>query len=566
VDKAKKFREMLNQPGMIVLAGAHNALSAKLVERAGFESVWASGFEISAAWGVPDASFLTMSENLEVARQIGDAVSIPVIADCDNGFGNAINVMRTVEEYEQAGIAGISIEDNIFPKRCSFYTGVQRELVPVEEHVGKIRAAKAAQRTPDFVVIARTEALIAGMGMEEALTRARAYAQAGADAILVHSKVSSFDELKSFARLWFSDIGSDVNKCPLVIVPTTFPSVTVPELEKAGFKIVIFANHAVRASIKAMRETLTTLHQKATIQAVADWIVPLEEVYDLMGLEELKARERQFLTAGEGVKAVIVAAGFEKQLLPLIQEKPKCLLDIKGKTILERQVETLRECGIQDIVVVRGYQKDRIRLSNIRYYDNDQYEETGELFSLFCAKKEIEGPFIFLYSDILFDTDLLQKLLRSHDDISLVVDRAWPEVFKAQPIRPVHPTDLVITRNPPPSGFRFLPLYNQGEEQDTLLKIGQHIDPNHAHGEFIGLARFTRTGAKILQESYKDAVSRYGQKPFHEASNIRKAAVTDMIQELIDHGRQVACVNIYKGWMEVDTFEDYQKAWAQIKR
>jgi phosphoenolpyruvate phosphomutase len=566
MDKAKKFREMLNRPGMIVLAGAHNALSAKLVERAGFEAVWASGFEISAAWGVPDASFLTMSENLEVARQICDAISIPVIADCDNGFGNAINVMRTVEEYEQAGIAGISIEDNIFPKRCSFFTGVQRELVPVEEHVGKIRAAKAAQRTSDFVIIARTEALIAGMGMEEALTRAKAYAQAGADAILVHSKSKSFDELKTFSERWFTDQNERQKNCPLVIVPTTFPAVTVPELEAAGFKVVIFANHAVRSSIKAMRETLTTLRQKATIQSVSDRIVPLEEVYDLMGLEELKARERQFLAAGESIKAIIVAAGFEKQLLPLIQEKPKCLLDIKGKTLLERQVETLRECGIQDIVVVRGYQKDRIRLPNLRYYDNDQYEETGELFSLFCASQEMSQSFIFLYSDILFDTAILDKLLRSQDDISLVVDRAWPEVFKAQSPRPAHPTDLVITRNPPPSGFRFLPLYGQDEDPDALLKIGQQIDPHQAHGEFIGLARFSKAGAKILQACYEEAIARCGHQRFHEASNIRKAAFTDIIQELIDQGQQVACMNIYKGWMEVDTFEDYQKAWTQIRR
>ncbi len=566
MDKAKKLREMLNQPGMIVLAGAHNALSAKLVERAGFEAVWASGFEISAAWGVPDASFLTMSENLEVARQISDAVSIPVIADCDNGFGNAINVMRTVEEYEQAGIAGISIEDNIFPKRCSFYTGVQRELVPVEEHVGKIRAAKAAQKSSDFVVIARTEALIAGLGMEEALNRARAYAHAGADAVLVHSKSKSFDELKAFSQLWFADQGAGKRACPLVIVPTTFPSVTVPELEAAGFKVVIFANHAVRASIKAMKETLTTLRQKATIQAVSERIVPLEEVYDLMGVEELKAREKQFLPMGEGMKAIIVAAGFEKQLLPLIQEKPKCLLDIKGKTILERQVEVLRECGIQDIVVIRGYQKNRIGILNLRYYDNDQYEETGELFSLFCAEKEIEGPFIFLYSDILFEPEILEKLLKSHDDIGLVVDRAWPDAFKAQSIRPAHPTDLVITRNPPRQGFRFHPLYNQDEEKDILLKIGQRIDPQQAHGEFIGLARFSRMGAKLLRERYTASLNRYSQKPFHEAQNIRKAAFTDMIQEMIGAGQQVGCVDIYKGWMEVDTFEDYQKAWAHIKR
>src|SRR5438477_6750830 len=188
MNKAQSFRKLLNRPETVVLAGAHNALSAKLVEQAGFEAIWASGFEISAAWGVPDASTLTMTENLDVVKQISDAVSIPVIADGDTGYGNAINVMRTVEAYEQAGIAGISLEDNIFPKRCSFYTGVQRELVSIEEHAGKIRAAKAAQKNPDFTVIARSEALIAGLGMEAAILRAGAYAQAGAGAILVHSK------------------------------------------------------------------------------------------------------------------------------------------------------------------------------------------------------------------------------------------------------------------------------------------------------------------------------------------------------------------------------------------
>jgi phosphoenolpyruvate phosphomutase len=560
MNKAQAFRKLLSRSEPVVLAGAHNALSAKLVEEAGFEAIWGSGFEISAAWGVPDASTLTMTENLDVVKQISDAVSIPVIADGDTGYGNAINVMRTIEAYEQAGIAGISLEDNIFPKRCSFYTGVQRELVAIEEHAGKIRAAKAAQKNPDFVVIARSEALIAGLGMEEALLRAGAYARAGADAILVHSKAKNFEELKAFARLWFASKGS---KPPLVIVPTTFPAVTVPELQEAGFKVVIFANHGVRASIKAMRETLTTLRKKGTIQAVSDRIVPMEDVYSLMGLDELKAREKQFLQSGDGVKAIIAAAGFEKQLLPLIQEKPKCLLDIKGKTILERQVEILRQCGIQDITVIRGYQKDRIQLPDVRYYDNDDYETTGELYSLFCAREEIKGPFIFLYSDILFDAAVLQKLLRSQEDISLVADRSWPEVYGAQNVRQAHPTDFVITRNPPASGVRFLPV---DEEQDTILKIGQQIDPALVHGEFIGLARFSQKGAETLKAVYDESLKRFARTRFHEAENIRKAAFTDIVQELIQQGHKVACDHIYKGWMEVDTFEDYQKAWAQIKR
>ena len=185
-------RLLLRGPGVVLAAGAHDALSAKLAEQAGFDAIWAGGFGISAVQAVPDANILTLTETLEAVRRIVDTVGIPVVADCDNGYGNAINVMRTAAEFERAGAAGICIEDNEFPKRCSFYAGVRRDLVPAEEHARKIEAATAARRDAGFLVIARTEALIAGLGQEEALRRARAYADAGADAVLVHSKAHDF--------------------------------------------------------------------------------------------------------------------------------------------------------------------------------------------------------------------------------------------------------------------------------------------------------------------------------------------------------------------------------------
>src|SRR5207245_76948 len=223
------------------------------------------------------------------------------------------------------------------PKRCSFYAGVRRELVSIDEHAGKVRAAKSAQASPDFVVIARTEALIAGWGQEEALRRAEAYAGAGADAVLIHSKSPTFDENRA--------------------------------------------------------------------EAVSDRMVTLQEVYDLVGVTKMEEDERKFLPVGtEKITAIIPAAGFEKQLLPLIQDKPKCLLDIKGKTILERQVAALNEVNIKDIAVVRGYQKEKIAFPNLRYYDNDRYEDTGELTSIFCAEQELKGRCLLLYSDIIFET------------------------------------------------------------------------------------------------------------------------------------------------------------------
>src|SRR5919109_410386 len=231
---ATRLRALLQRPGIIKAVGAHDALSAKLIEQAGFDAIWASGFGISAALKcIPDASFVTLTEQLDVERNMVEAVQIPIIADCDTGYGNALNVMRTVNDHERAGIAAICIEDNVFPKRCSFYAGVRRELISIDEHCGKIKAAKSAQTVPDFMIIARTEALIAGWGREEALKRAHAYADAGADAVLIHSKSKTFDELKSVAASWSGRV-------PLVVVPTIFDGVTAAELEEAGFKIVIY--------------------------------------------------------------------------------------------------------------------------------------------------------------------------------------------------------------------------------------------------------------------------------------------------------------------------------------
>jgi phosphoenolpyruvate phosphomutase len=552
--QAAKLRELIRRPGIIKTVGAHDALSAKLIEEAGFDAIWASGFGISASLKcIPDGSFLTMTEQLEVTKNIVEAVSIPVIADCDTGFGNALNVMRTVQEYEKAGIAGICIEDNVFPKRCSFYAGVRRELVSIDEHAGKVRAAKSAQAAHDFVVIARTEALIAGWGQDEALKRAAAYADAGADAVLIHSKSPTFDELRAVSQQWSGRV-------PLVVVPTIFGSVTTDELERHGFKIVIFANQVIRTSIRATRDTLDVLKREGRAEAVADRMVSLQEVYDLVGVTKLEEDERKFLPVGtEKITAIIPAAGFEKQLLPLIQDKPKCLLDIKGKTILERQIAALNEVNIKDIAVVRGYQKEKIAFPNLRYYDNDRYEDTGELTSIFCAEQELKGRCLLLYSDIIFETGILLKLLKSPADFTIVVDLAWADQRKLS--RPHFKPDLVLLDNPPATGYRFVP----PDRPNRLMKIGQHLDPERAHGEFIGLAMLSERGTDLFKSVYK-RVAKNPAAPFHEAPSLTKASLTDMLQELVDQGNDVSCLTIYKGWMEVDTFEDYQQAWADLKK
>jgi phosphoenolpyruvate phosphomutase len=540
--------ELFGRPGVVLAAGAHDALSAKLAEEAGFDAVWASGFGISAVQAVPDANILTLTETLEAVRRICDAVSVPVVADCDNGYGNAINVMRTASEFERAGAAGICIEDNEFPKRCSFYAGVRRDLVPAEEHARKIEAACSARHRRDFAVIARTEALIAGLGLEEALRRAQAYAEAGADAVLVHSKEPDFGELRRFGELWTLDV-------PLVAVPTTYPGVGLDELSAAGFRMAIFANQPLRAAIVAMRDALRTLRETGRASSVDDRIVPLEEVYRLVGVPELKANEQRFLFAGaEAPKAIILAAGFEPQLLPLTEDRPKTMLEVKGRTILERQVEALGRVGIRDVVVVRGYKKEQVTAPGVRFVDNDRYAETGELHSLLRAEADLDGPCVILYGDIIFEEPVLEKLVRSQADVAVVVDRAFADTLRAGLPLPPGPLDLVITETPP-NGRRFV----APEGGSRVLRIGPEVTPEEAHGEFIGLAMLSAAGARLLREVHAELEST-------RAEGLERSSITHILQALIDRGHPVVAVDIHKGWMEIDSFDDYRRAWAEVTR
>lgn len=288
---AGSVTRLLQKKEQLLAIGAHDGLSGRLGQRAGFDLIWASGFQISASHGVPDANVLDMSIQLAAACQIREAVSVPVIADCDNGYGNALNAAYTAKKFAHAGIAGICIEDNIFPKRCSFYDGARRELVSAEEHALKVQACKDSTNG-EFFVIARTEALIAGYSMEDALERAEAYADAGADAVLVHSKEKTPDQIIEFSSRWSG-------KAPLVAVPTTYDTITAQELAKLGYRIVIFANHGLRASIRAMEQAYTKLLSAGRAAVLKQDIVSLQHVFDLVGVKDLEENERKYLPATE---------------------------------------------------------------------------------------------------------------------------------------------------------------------------------------------------------------------------------------------------------------------------
>jgi phosphoenolpyruvate phosphomutase len=272
----------------MVTVGAHDAMSAQLIEAYGFDAVWVSGFGVATmTHALPDLNLTTMNETLSAAMRIDAATGLPVVADCDNGFGGLGNVVRTVMEFERAGIGGICIEDNLFPKRNSLYQGTsKRELIPPAEQARRIRAGKAAQETDSFIFIARVEALIAGHGVEAACERADAYVDAGADAILIHSKDKTLQEIEGFLESW-----AGRGKTPLVAVPTLFPDYTDRELFDKGFQMVILANHPMRAAVQAMEQTLAALRSERRAAAVDPHIASVDHIFELVRTKEAIAME-----------------------------------------------------------------------------------------------------------------------------------------------------------------------------------------------------------------------------------------------------------------------------------
>jgi phosphoenolpyruvate phosphomutase len=234
-------------------------------------------------------SLISMTQHLDMVRAIAGQSSLPIVADIDTGFGNAINVIYAVEQYERAGAAAVVIEDKSFPKVTSLVADGRQDLLRIAEFQGKIEAACQTRKDSDFLVIARDEALIAGLGEAEALKRAAAYEEAGADMLLIHSKKTTPDEIESFVRAW-------TGKIPIVIVPTAYPEMTADRIRALGkIKMVIYGNHAVRASVTAMKKVFAAILKDGGIHDVNRDIVPVEEIFRLQGMDRVKADEKRFL-------------------------------------------------------------------------------------------------------------------------------------------------------------------------------------------------------------------------------------------------------------------------------
>ena len=274
----------LQEKQFVKVCGAFDVMSAKLAEMNGFDAIWASGFGISSARALPDAGIITMTELLDAVTFMAEACDIPVIADCDTGYGGPNNVAHLVKKFENAGIGGICIEDKTFPKENSLYKDGKQVMISTKDFVAKLIAAKNAKKSDDFIIIGRVEALIADLGVEEALNRADAYEKAGADIIFVHSRKESPDEIFEFLKRW-------KGKIPIMIIPTAFPTVTLDELKSHGVRMVVYAHQTTLAAFAAISDVVKQLSKIKSLSELNAKMASMDDLFKLQGMHKIRDHE-----------------------------------------------------------------------------------------------------------------------------------------------------------------------------------------------------------------------------------------------------------------------------------
>ncbi|OGV14990.1 MAG: phosphoenolpyruvate mutase [Stygiobacter sp. RIFOXYC2_FULL_38_25] len=530
--KTTLLKKLISSSTTEFILEAHNGLSAKIVEEAGFMGIWASGLSISAAMGVRDNNEASWTQVLEVCEFMSDNTNIPILLDGDTGFGNFNNMRRLVKKLEQRNIAGVCIEDKLFPKTNSFISGEMQPLADVGEFCGKIKAAKDTQSDSDFIVVARTEAFIAGWGLQEALRRAEYYKEAGADAILVHSKKSNSSDIESFIKEWN-------NKHPIVIVPTKYYSTPTELFSQLGISLVIWANHLMRSSITSMQKNAKRIYENKNISCIQDNICSVAEIFRLQGAEELKIAEEKYLpSSGKKVNAVILAAS-QGDLGDLTKDIPKTLVKIKDdKSILSMQIESYNKVGIKDISVVSGFAKEKINFVNINSIDNEIYAETNELYSLYLAKEKFMDNTIISFGDIIFKEYILNDLLNDNSDISIVVDADYKKMG-----------DNIDYIKADKDYSQFI-----WSDPVSLIEMTNELKENEIKGEFIGLWKMNSHGATQVIKAL-DVLS--------ISKDFKKLTLCDLFNEVVKNSN--INVKYIKGsWLDIDSIYDLHRS-GEIK-
>ncbi len=523
--KRASLREILARPEIAFFMEAHNGLSARIVEESGFEAIWASGLSMSASLGVRDSNEASWTQIVDVVEFMADATNIPILIDGDTGYGNFNNFRRLVRKLEQSGVAGVCIEDKLFPKTNSFL-GDDQALADIVEFSGKIQAGKDSQRDPNFVIVARIEALVANRGQDEALARAEAFHRAGADALVIHSKKSTAHEVLEFCRLWG-------NRCPVIVIPTKYYQTPTSAFEAAGIAGVIWANHNLRAGIAAMRETSRAIYEQRSLAGVEDRIAQLGDVFELTGNAELEEAERRYLSnAGIG-QAIVLAAARGGELDGLTDDRPKCMIDVRGRSILARQVDAMKAAGVRSVTAITGWKSEAVVLPGLATKRNARFATTGEVASLETARDLLTEASLVSFGDILYPRAVLDRVIESDGDIVLAIDD-HPQADLSQDV-------VMATRPRRDDWFQEAPA--------RVVRIGRRLE--RCDGRWIGLMKLSDKGA--LAVSREIAVMR-------QEGCADEADLAMLLDRLIGQGLAATIVWVSADWFNINDAFDLASA------
>jgi phosphoenolpyruvate phosphomutase len=531
VKKTAQFRNLLESKQLEFLLEAHNGVSARIAEEAGFKAIWAGGLCLSAQYGVRDNNEASWTQVLEMLEFMADATSIPILLDGDTGYGNFNNVRRLVRKLEQRGIAAVCIEDKLFPKTNSFIDGDKQQLSDIDEFCSRIKAGKDAQGDDDFAIITRIEAFIAGWGLDEALKRAEAYHAAGSDGILIHSALSRPTEVLAFQKEW-------AGRSPVVIVPTKYHSTPTEVFREAGFSLAIWANHLLRSAVVAMQETAAVIAREQNLRAVEDRIAPVKELFRLQGASELQEAEERYLPRKEvRSRALILAASRGTELGELTALRPKTMVKVRGRPLLSHIVSAYNAAGIKRIGVVRGYRAEAVDLPSLSYAENPGYANSGELLSLaagLAADPDDAMDLFVSYGDVIFNHYILGALGEAGDEFAIAVDTDWREsANRGRAADYVSCTQAHSRRN----------FY----QQVYLESADENLPEERIHGEWMG---FLKVAAAAMPK-FRSVVAALAAEPQH-----RHAKMLALFVELLRRGERVRVIYTTGHWLDVDSLDD----------
>ena len=546
------LKKNIDDVGFVRAIEAHSGLSGLVVESTKFDAIWESSLTDSASKGLPDASIVGNEGRLHTINEILNVTTKPMIVDGDTG-GDNDNFRFLVKRLESLGVSAVIIEDKIFPKRNSFGGTDASSMEDPDLFSEKIKIGRKSKATEDFLIIARLESLVAGIGMNDTILRAEKYIRAGADGIMIHSKQKEPDEIIDFSERFHYLCKKLRTKPYLVAVPTTYNSIKDSELKKLGVNIVIHANHLLRASYEAMLETASKIIESDRSKEVDDHIVSVKNVFSIVGYDKIVKRDIEKSDLDD-VTVIIPAAGDSKDF----DNQPKSLIEINNFPLLQHQIETIHKTGLDKITVItpennvefKKFEKRGVALCKSKTPNSNQLFK-----SLLYAKQSMQNGFVIIFGDIIFNEELLSSLIKSNKDIVLGIDNS----YKFHQHQKDKYLDLIITEETQDSKLRSLNKNNL----EKIVSIGKEIPFNQADGEFIGIAYFSRSA---VQELFKmlDEVKGISNK-FHEAESFETADLTDVIQELIDRNNEVFALRTYKGWIEIHSVDDIKQAQNELK-